>query len=288
MNESENRAPLFVLTGIIVLSVLFFFLLTSGGDKKNAKAPGKPELPTNAVANSNAPSGGVMPPDGQYSIPVDMNMNMNGSTDTKLPSAVNAAFASTPEPIRAFAANALAGQLDATFDASAQPIPAAEQKLIGGLFDAGIWSPAGDQEPVELGQFGEKFRWKLPMRDTSSKQASPALYLDLIRGEGGRGWQLADVRIPPALVAPAIASLKAQGTTIEESSIRTDLDSLMTAEQFMNAVAESDFESAMAMADLDKVTREKIAGLFIIIEEGKYRLQKRKPLILERKMGHGY
>lgn len=278
MNESENRAPLFAFTGIIVLSVLFFFLLTSGGDKeKNTKPPVKPELATKADANTSTPSGGVMPPDGQYSIPVEMNQN--GGTDSKLPSAVNAAFAGTPEPIRAFATNAVAGKLDATFDASAQPIPEAEQKLIGAMFGAGLWSLTGDLQPVELGQFGEMFRWKLPMRDASSEQASPALYLDLIRGEGGRGWQLAHMRIPPALVAPAIASLKAHGTTIEESSIRTDLDSLMAAEQFMNAVAVSDFERAIAMADLDKVTREKIAGLFIIIEEGKYRLQEHKPLM---------
>ncbi|MCB1096795.1 MAG: OmpA family protein [Verrucomicrobiae bacterium] len=276
MNESENRAPLFVFTGIVVLSVLFFFLFTSGGDKKAPKGGGKPGLPTNADLKS--PGGGVMPPDGQYSIPVDMGLN-GRSDGSELPSSAKAAFAGAPEPVRAFAANALDGKLEASFNASAQPIPDAEQKLIAGLFDSGLWSLDEGREPVELGQFGEKFRWKLPFRDASSEKSSPALYLDLARGEGGRGWKLADVRIPPALVAPSIASLKAHGTNIAPSAIRTEVDSLMTAEQFMNAVAESEFERAISMADLDKVTREKIAGLFIIIEEGKYRLQESKPLM---------
>ena len=53
----------------------------------------------------------------------------------------------------------------------------------------------------------------------------------------------------------------------------------MAAETFMNAVASKDYDRAIAIADLESVTREKVAGLFIIFDEGRYRLRGEKGLM---------
>lgn len=281
MNESENRAPLFVFSGIVVLSVLFFFLLTMGGDKKDEDA--KPKLTDKdslqQPEGGNAASGGVMPPDGKYSIPVEMDLD-GRETPPEQPAALSD-LAGAPQPIRAFVSSALSGELGPILDSSATSIPQSEKQMLDALFSTGKWSTQGAQPAVELGQFGDKFRWKLPLRDTStsSQQLDPYLYIDLIRGPQKRGWQLADIRIPPELIAPAASALGAEGAKIDTTTIRKELDALMTVEQFMNAVSKADYERALGMADLEKITREKIAGLFIIIEEGKYRLQDRKPLM---------
>ncbi|MGK0185248.1 MAG: outer membrane protein OmpA-like peptidoglycan-associated protein [Verrucomicrobiales bacterium] len=284
MNESENRAPFFVFTGIVVLSILFFFLLTSGDDKKNGPLEAKgPHAQPASVASSP----GVKPPDGKFSIPVEMDLDgrRGKSGDASSTAAASSDFADAPQPVRAFVNSAITGDLENILDASATPIPSGEKELLVALFDSGEWTVAKNQPPVELGQFGDKFRWMLPLRDTSSEASAtsasqvPHLYLDLVRGPQKRGWRLADVRIPPDLVPAAVDALKSRGQVIDTTGIRTAPDALMTAEHFMNAVANADYERALSMADLDQISREKIAGLFIIMEEGKYRMQQRKPLM---------
>lgn len=292
MNAPGNRAPFFVVTGIVVLSILFFFLLTLGGGRREAVPQGVGGDPVAEVAQAaTAPSAsdGIMPADGNLSIPMDLLFEQKpGSmvrkgTDTEEPArepTLHDPFAGAQGSLQAIAGETLSGLLDGRLATTSElPLSPGENTLLAGLFDAGIWSFDAGATPVELGQFGGTVRWILPLRAASSSQESPRLYLDLEREESGNGWRLADVRIPPELVDPAVAALKAQGKAVDVASIRAEPDALMTAETFMNAVTSLDFAAAIRLANLDKVTREKVAGLFIIIEEGNYRLRESKSLM---------
>ena len=122
MNESENRAPLFVFTGIIVLSILFFFLLTSGGDKKTT-ARGDEAGENQGSASVTPPAtGGVMPPDGRLSIPVEMDLDGRKSAP-ELPIIDGVPLTGIPAPIRAFVSDTLDGTLESTFSAAINAIP---------------------------------------------------------------------------------------------------------------------------------------------------------------------
>jgi OOP family OmpA-OmpF porin len=269
--EPKSRA-LFVFFGIVGLSLVFFFLFT-----KKVIFPGDPAADAQPAKTAKEgpsepadfPAGGVQPQDVDIGIPEQVPV-------PEIAPEIGSQFAEAPQPIRAFAIAAVGGSLEELLGEVG--LPADEVALLGSLFQSGTWSLPQDGAPVLLGQFGDKHRWKLPLVDGSSSQDGSFIYLDLVREKGRKGWSLADVRIPPQTAMAALSAAQATGAKIDAAGIRTGPDSLMAAESFVQAVSNKAYARAIAISDLNSITREKIAGLFIIFEEGGYRLKAEKSL----------
>lgn len=94
--------------------------------------------------------------------------------------------------------------------------------------------------------------------------------LDLNRGEAER-WGVAALRVPDILELAAAKMRKdAEGGAG---------DPLTVAGQFLQAVVKRDFASARRAVDTSKLSDEKLAALFIVVEEGEFKPHSNKPLI---------
>ena len=135
-------------------------------------------------------------------------------------------------------------------------LPEGEVALLEALFEPGAYS-ISDDPPVNLGRFGDRSRWRLRFEDGSRPHSDSSeraiLYLDLVREEGRKRWELADVRIPPAEVRRVLSEAVVQVENSVIDAIRKNADSLMTAEMFIQAVARKDYDAAIEMTDLNAV-----------------------------------
>lgn len=57
-------------------------------------------------------------------------------------------------------------------------------------------------------------------------------------------------------------------------------DALTFASDFVKVLLDHDFEAALAQVDPEKVPAERLAGLCIVFEEGRYRMKESKPLVI--------
>ncbi len=124
-----------------------------------------------------------------------------------------------------------------------------------------------------------------PSAATAPAKAAPAkadpadlkLEFDLARDDE-KGWKAAAVHFPKGLleaVAAKIGRAKLPASVLNQDDSQ---DPLRVAEVFLKAVLKQDYAVARAVTDTEKVTREKVAGLCIVFEEGQYRMADQRPI----------
>ncbi len=101
------------------------------------------------------------------------------------------------------------------------------------------------------------------------KSLSMSLDVKLLREDG---WQVTNLRFPPALVADVRADLEAQGIHVSVDQVAQSPDPLGTSHGFLTQLLQRKFGEARGLTDQQKVTREKLAGLCIVFEEGEFTL----------------
>jgi OOP family OmpA-OmpF porin len=115
-------------------------------------------------------------------------------------------------------------------------------------------------------------RWALTL--DSRAPGNDQIVLDLRRMDGK--WMIEKITLPSA-----------QGT---RAPMTISLDSLGTADAFLQAILKQDFEAALRFTDQSTISNAKLAALCILFEEGNYRLRESKPLraIFHRTDAAGY
>lgn len=95
--------------------------------------------------------------------------------------------------------------------------------------------------------------------------------VELVQDQTKR-WGVTDLRIPDIL---ALAAAKMAGSAAGAGGD----DPLAMAGRFLEAVIKKDFATARRMVDTAKLSDEKLAALFIVVEEGSFKPHSNKPLI---------
>lgn len=164
----------------------------------------------------------------------------------------------------------------------------------------------GPEDQVKiLGQVGESTRLAIPLIKPGESLPSLSLQMDVERDQK-TGWKITQLRLPkelesvvaeamkavaPAPVAgsePTAAALAAAGTAnapVKKGGtplfvVEEHADALGFASGFVSALLGHNFGEARKVIDETKVPPEKLAGLCIVFEEGKYALKQSKPLII--------
>jgi outer membrane protein OmpA-like peptidoglycan-associated protein len=104
------------------------------------------------------------------------------------------------------------------------------------------------------------------------------LEVDIVR-DAERGWGAAAVHFPEPLRLAVAAKLGAGSVPPVIAGAAEDAqDPLKIAGHFLRAVLKQDFAVARGVTDTEQVTREKVAGLCILFEEGAYTIAEHRPL----------
>jgi outer membrane protein OmpA-like peptidoglycan-associated protein len=301
--STSGRAMPVVIVGLalLVAALVFFFITKPALDKKAAQEsvavkdavkpapapapePATPASPK-AMPAPPAPTPAAAAPSFGFARPLDLGKEMT----------------------RSLAAEdfARAGSLAAASDpAQAAAAAAMLEKMVKQL-----GAKMGGEDQVEiLGLVENKTRLALPL--TLPGQTSPLrLQLDLERDER-MGWKITRLELPKelaaALPAPAMTATAAapsptpsapatagNNTATKASSaapaavpgkkiftVAEGSDALSFGSDFVRALLRHDFTEARKYVDEKKVPTERLAGLCIVFEEGRYEFKPTKPLII--------
>jgi outer membrane protein OmpA-like peptidoglycan-associated protein len=155
----------------------------------------------------------------------------------------------------------------------------------------------GREDQVELlGLVADKTRLALPL--TLPGLDHPLrLELDLER-DAQMGWKIASLQLPKELAmalptpagpepAPAPSPAKPDAPSAKPAPapralvrIETHPDALSFASEFVRVLLRHDFGAARRLVDEGKVTAQRLAGLCIVFEEGRYEMKPERPLIV--------
>ena len=105
-------------------------------------------------------------------------------------------------------------------------------------------------------EFDKKKRWAIMGGDGQE------LHIDVLKTEGGH-WKISSATVPTA-----------ENTALANK----DGDALATADVFIKNLLNQNFDEALKFVDKKSVSDVQIAGLCIMFEEGKYKLNSQKPL----------
>jgi outer membrane protein OmpA-like peptidoglycan-associated protein len=206
------------------------------------------------------------------------------------------------EMVRSLAAGefARAGSLAAAADPG--QVPAATAMLEKMVKELG--AKVGGEDQVEiLGMVENKTRIAIPL--TLPGSPTPMrLQMDLERDER-MGWKITRLELPKELAAaipaappapmaaanpppapgsapPVPASPATAGMPPAKKlfAVTEGMDALTFGSDFVRALLKHDFVEAMKFVDEKKVPAERLAGLCIVFEEGKYEFKPTKPLII--------
>lgn len=138
----------------------------------------------------------------------------------------------------------------------------------------------------EVGEAGPWNRWSVlletatpppPPRPSDFVPGTPgadlAIELDVGR-DPTRGWKAQALHFTPALLQRAAGWEGFPAVPPPPAAS----DPLAVTERFLQAVLRQDYEVARAVTDESAVSREKVAGLCILFEEGAYQLAAQRPL----------
>ena len=210
---------------------------------------------------------------------------------------------------------AQAAQMAATGDPSQAAVAEAVFKKIFG--EMGFKIGPDDQVKI-LGQVGDGTRISIPILKPGETSPSLSMQLEVERDQK-TGWKVTQFRLPKELsaavasitppppapdAAPAKMTTGTAATTSGEKYpppppppaagssapmakggtplfvVEENADALGFASTFVTALLGHDFVNARKVIDDTKVPSEKLAGLCIVFEEGKYQLKASKPLII--------
>ncbi len=282
---------------LLVAALVFFFITKPALDKKAAQEsvavkdavkpvpapapePATPASPK-AIPAPPAPAPAAAAPSFGFARPLDLGKEMT----------------------RSLAAEdfARAGSLAAASDpAQAAAAAAMLEKMVKQL-----GAKVGGEDQVEiLGLVENKTRLALPL--TLPGQTSPLrLQLDLERDER-MGWKITRLELPRELAAALPAQAMTAATTPAAPSavdsgkpamksqapapaaapgkkiftVAEGGDALSFGSDFVRALLRHDFAEARKYVDEKKVPTERLAGLCIVFEEGRYEFKPTKPLII--------
>ena len=299
-SRGSSTTPILVFVGIVVLSVVFFFALTLprqferkrlGAEMARAQAAEEQARvraqAAEAAAAAEAPE--AQPP-------------KEAASPQTAPVAVR--FASPRQFMERLRALLAEGNPVAVAELlGSGALTAEKSSFLETVLTAARLRPAAGAAVREVGDVGEFYRWAIRLDDGSGVPDTPTgtdlgstgeevpapqpasvageaveLEVDLAR-DAATGWRAVAVHFPAPLRDVVAARLGADRVpeAVAAAAEETE-DPLKIAGHFLRAVLKQDYAVARAVTDTDQVTREKVAGLCILFEEGGYTVARERPL----------
>ena len=159
-----------------------------------------------------------------------------------------------------------------------QTVPAAEEDIrpetsaVGAAVGA-----AGAAETPDI--TGDAITGASTEREPESGRVRPVLEMEVdVKRDSEHGWGAAAVHFPEPLREAVVAVLGAGSVpaVIDHPAGGQD-DPLTITGSFLRAVWQQDYAMARRVTDAERVTREKVAGLCILFEEGEYAIADQRP-----------
>ena len=176
------------------------------------------------------------------------------------------------------------------------------------LFEQARLRPVTAAPLREIGDVGAWYRWSIRLQAVSAAEEAvptseltgeavgvaatepeaaapasglvrPGVEMEVdVRRDDERGWGAAAVHFPEPLREAVVAVLGAGSVpaVIDHPAGGQD-DPLTITGSFLRAVWQQDYAMARRVTDAERVTREKVAGLCILFEEGEYALADQRP-----------
>lgn len=280
MNHSEaveSKGPILAFTGILLVGILlagFFFILpkmnqdaaeaANDPDKVAAADPATPKPgPATPVAKPQTPAPPAPGPGTPAPVPGADGKPSPYLTDSvlvtdligKLKSGDVAGFAEVAGP-----------------KAATDQIVARMKNLIGSR----DYTPDPNEPLTEIGPVGASGkRWVLNLLPPAEHLdlGAQKIQLDLLK-DPVLGWKVSVIDAPDIeAIAAALGKPPAPGAA------QVKREPLDAAKLFVEAVVARNFRNAKAHIQSDKLSDEKLAALFIIVEEGKFKPHPETPLI---------
>jgi outer membrane protein OmpA-like peptidoglycan-associated protein len=166
------------------------------------------------------------------------------------------------------------GDLPGFFSLAGTGVSAAEQAKLTALFGERKYKLSATKPPAEAspGSYSVFLDAPADLAAAGEQSLKVALASDPVKG-----WSVASV------VAPSIEAILAAKMAAEKKPepapapvVKGPVD---FARDFLNAVVARDFRTAKLAVDAEKLTDEKLAALFIVVEEGAFKPHDRNPLI---------
>lgn len=181
-------------------------------------------------------------------------------------------------------AKQLAGKLNAGDMAAAAKIiagdDAAQESALKPVLEKlkALGFKVADPSQVQIiGQMGNTTRLSIPLLKADGTPAGSSLELEMEK-DAKMGVKITKLQLPKALESALAAMPEAAGKPLVV--LESQADALAVAHRFLQALISLDYEAARKLVDEEKVPPVKLAGLCMVFEEGKYKLNQTKPLFV--------
>jgi outer membrane protein OmpA-like peptidoglycan-associated protein len=307
--RGQSATPILVFLGIVVLSVVFFFALTLPRQLERKKEAARAAATSAAEAEA-ARLAGEQAAAQQAAAESVLAGSAPATADvTSVAPATPARFASPRNFMQSLAAKLAAGDVAAAQAVLGVEVMTGEKaEFFQTVFGAAGLRPSASAPLREIGDVAEFYRWAVRLEEVgtstpaaaagSAGDAGSALdplippgvgavvaaeetiefEVDVAR-DAASGWRAAAVHFPePLRLAVATKLGAASVPPVIAGAIEEQNDPLKIAGQFLRAVLKQDYAVARAVTDTTHVTREKVAGLCILFEEGGYAVAEERSL----------
>lgn len=302
----QSATPILVFLGIVVLSVIFFFALTLPRQLERRRAVAAATAPQVSPPGASDPASAALPDDGAASASPEPTAAAPAAPPAP---AVPPQFTSPRHFMQTLASQLVAGDVAAARALLGESaLDADKGPFFATIFGAAGMRPSATVPVREIGDVAENFRWAIRLEDATTPlpAAAPSdagsaldplvppgaaasaaaaaagesieLEIDVAR-DPTAGWHAAAVHFPEPLRLAVAAKLGDASVPPAIAKAAEDKrDPLKIAGHFLRAVLKQDYAVARAVSDTEQVTREKIAGLCILFEEGAYAIADQRPL----------
>ncbi len=302
--RGSNATPVLVFLGIVVLSVIFFFALTLPRQLEKRKAA-QQKAAAEHVAREKEEAAAQAKHAAE-------ELAAREAEEKKAAEAAAAAslpgrFTSPRAFMQTLADKLAGGDMAPVRKLLGEAISEEQAKFLATTVTEAGLKPASSPL-VEIGDLGQAYRWGIRLSEGGAASATPqgeprpenptlppadvgttpdaqpapadtvTLEVDVTR-DATLGWRAAAVHFPAALRERVAAKLGAGAVPASVASAEMEAtDPLKIGSRFLDAVLKLDYAAARAITDEEKVTREKVAGLCILFEEGSYHVAEQRPL----------
>lgn len=307
--RGQSATPILVFLGIVVLSVVFFIALTLPRQLERRRAVEEraraEALMAESAARDRAEAARKAAEEG--SVKLDAAETPDASAEAPAPAGPADGEAGRLASPRQFM-QWLVGRLAAGDVAGAEALLGSESlagekgEFFRVVFGAAGLRPRSSASIREIGDVAEFYRWgvrleagdrepdgiragdaevtggETPDERSATSQDGAELEVDIGR-DPERGWRAVAVHFPESLRLEVASRLGASSVPRSVAvAAEEQQDPLKIAGHFLRAVLKQDYTMARSVTDTDQVTREKVAGLCILFEEGAYAILDERPM----------
>ncbi|MEM7144207.1 MAG: OmpA family protein [Verrucomicrobiota bacterium] len=282
-SKPNRTAGIMIVAVALVFSALVYFLWTRNQIADPAAAAAAADPPATQPATT--PSSEPEKASAQSATPTQKQKSADPKTkdpNSATPSLSDRKTRSDPKQLATAVANQLAGDDPEALIENLKTANLSPEKTerLKSFVEEGNFELAPDS-PVDLvGRVDGKTRFALDLSRPATGDL-PAekkrVFVDVQKNEDG-SWEIADLSLPAFTVAnPDTAAEKKVVTVPSDPGAKGD--AMNTAYTFFEALTSQDFASARAQLDPKRVSEEKLAGLFIVTEDGQFKPHGENPLI---------